>query len=263
MTDTTAPTPGRPLFQLSGFRFRSWSTIWPILLAAILMQLMLWPAREAARWLFKHQAGWFHHQVWAFVGLAELFQLAAGLAAILIMRRLLPQADPHLRWPPQRSYAGLALLIGVGMALVMLLADYWPQLLSRTPPQGGYEMTPIGIPGWLAVMFAAGPNEEIIFRGVLVGMLTVLVPGRVRLERFEVPLSGVIVGLLFGAAHYQSFFNDPLYQAVAQQLYAFVFGLIYVWLMERSRSLLAPMIAHGAGDLLEVAAVMLLSVAWA
>jgi membrane protease YdiL (CAAX protease family) len=33
--------------------------------------------------------------------------------------------------------------------------------------------------------------------------------------------------------------------------------------MERSRSLLAPMIAHGVGDLLEVAAVMLLSVAWA
>jgi membrane protease YdiL (CAAX protease family) len=31
----------------------------------------------------------------------------------------------------------------------------------------------------------------------------------------------------------------------AQQLYAFAFGIVYAWLMERSRSLLAPMIAHG------------------
>ncbi|MDB5767136.1 MAG: hypothetical protein JWQ61_1950 [Collimonas fungivorans] len=259
MTDTTALAPSRPLFEITGFKFR----LWPIVLAAILMQLMLWPAREAARWLFKHQADWFHHQVWAFVALAELFQIAVGLMAVLVMRRYLPKADPYLRWPPQRSYAGLAVLIGIGMALLMLVADYWPQLLSRTAPQGGYEMTAIGIPGWLAVMFVAGPNEEIIFRGVLVGMLTVLVPGRVRLARFEIPVSGVIVSLLFGAAHYGSFFQDPLYQAIAQQLYAFLFGLTYVWLMERSRSLLAPMIAHGLGDLLEVGAVMLLSVAWA
>jgi membrane protease YdiL (CAAX protease family) len=87
-------------------------------------------------------------------------------------------------------------------------------------------------------------------------------PGRVRLGRFEVPFSGVVVGVMFSAVHYQSFVTGPLYQAVAQQLYAFVFGLIYVWLMERSRSLLAPMIAHGIGDMLEVAAVMILSVVW-
>jgi uncharacterized protein len=259
MIDSEALAPNRPVFQLTGFRFR----VWPVVLAAVMMQTLLWPARESARWLFKHQAQWFHGQVWAFVGLAELFQLVAGLAAVLIMRRQLPQADPHLRWPPRgRSYAGLAVLIGIGMALVMLLADYWPQLLSRTAPDGGYEMTPIGIPGWLAVMLAAGPNEEIIFRGVLVGMLTVLVPGRLRLGRIEIPVSGVIVGLLFGAAHYKSFAVEPLHLALAQQLYAFVFGLTYVWLMERSRSLLAPMIAHGVGDLLEVGAVMLLSVAY-
>jgi membrane protease YdiL (CAAX protease family) len=101
-----------------------------------------------------------------------------------------------------------------------------------------------------------------VFRGVLVGMLTVLIPGRVRLGRFELPVSGFIVGLLFSAAHYRSFFDGPLRQAVAQQLYAFAFGLTYVWLMERSRSLLAPMIAHGLGDALEVAAVMVLSLAW-
>jgi membrane protease YdiL (CAAX protease family) len=255
---TSAAAPPRPFFELTGFKFR----LWPLILAAVLMQAMLWPGREGARWLFKHYPDAFHHQVWAFVGLAEVFQIIAGLIGVIVMRRLLPTADPHLRWPPGRSYAGLAVIIGAVMALVMLLADYWPQLLAHTAPQSGYEMTPIGIPGWLIVMFGAGPNEEIIFRGVLVGMLTVLVPGRVRAGRFEVPVAGVFVGLIFGAAHYNSFFSDPLHQAIAQQVYAFAFGLTYVWLMERSRSLLAPMIAHGLSDVLEVGAVMLLTLAW-
>jgi membrane protease YdiL (CAAX protease family) len=258
---TSAPSsaaPSRPFFEITGLRLR----LWPILLAAVLMQAMLVPAREAARWLFKHYPDAFGHQVWAFVGLAELFQAAVGLAAVLVLRRLLPQADTHLRWPPGRSYAGLAVAIGVGMALVMLVADYWPQLLSHTAPRGGYELTPIGVPGWLVAEFGAGPNEELVFRGVLVGMLSVLLPGRVRLGRLDLPVAGVVMGLLFGAAHYQSFLTRPLHEAVAQQLYAFVWGLTYVWLMERSRSLLAPMIAHGLGDALEVAAVMALTAAW-
>jgi membrane protease YdiL (CAAX protease family) len=262
MPDIAFTPQHRPFFQVTAFEFRWWHTLWPIALAAVLMQGMLWPAREAARWLYKHHESWFHHQVWAFVGLAELLQVAVGLLAVLAMRRLLPKADACLRWPPGRTDIGLAVFIGVVMALVMLVADYWPQLLSHGVPDGGYEMTPVGVPGWLAVEFFAGPNEEIVFRGVLVGMLTVLVPGRVRVGRLDVPVSAVIVGLLFGAAHYRSFWIDPLSQAIAQQIYAFAFGLTYVWLMERSRSLLAPMIAHGLGDLLEVGAVMLLTVPW-
>lgn len=248
----------RPFFQVTGLRFR----LWPILLAAVLMQALLWCPREAARWIYKHNLDLFGHQTWAFVGLAELLQIIVGLLAVAVMRRLLPQADANLRWPPGRSYARFAVAIGATMALIMLIADYWPQLLAREAPQTGYEITALGVPGWLAVMLAAGPNEEILFRGVLVGMLIVLVPGRVRLGRFDLPIAGAVMGVLFGAAHYRSFAVDPLHQAIAQQLYAFVFGLTYVWLMERSRSLLAPMIAHGLSDALEVAAVMVLTVIW-
>jgi membrane protease YdiL (CAAX protease family) len=259
MTDASLPAIRRPFFQVTGLKFR----LWPILLAAVLMQAMLWPAREAARWVFKHNLDLFHHQVWAFVGLAELFQITVGLVAVLAMRRLLPQADAHLRWPPARTCVGLGIVVGFAMAAIMLIADYWPQLLGHTAPQHNYEMTAAGVPGWLAMMMLAGPNEEIIFRGVLVGMLTVLVPGRIRAGSLDLPFSAVVVGLLFGAAHYNSFFVDPLHQALAQQVYAFGFGLTYVWLMERSKSLLAPMIAHGLSDTLEVGAVMLLSVLWA
>ena len=257
---TALTLPRRPFVEFSGVHFR----LWPVLLAAALMQAVLWPARELARWIAHQEAGFFNAHVWAFVGLAMVFQTLAGLACIAVMRRVLPNAPTYLRWPSRgQGLIRLGFAIGVGMALTMLVADYWPQLIAHRAPDGGYDTSPVGVAGWLAVMASSGLCEETIFRGLLVGMLTVLVPGRVRCGRFEIPFSGLVVALLFGLAHYTSFLVDPLWMAVAQQLYAFVFGLLYVWLMERSRSLVAPMIAHGVGDALEVAAVMVLQVAWA
>jgi membrane protease YdiL (CAAX protease family) len=111
-------------------------------------------------------------------------------------------------------------------------------------------------------MACSGLCEEPIFRSLLVGMLTALVPGRLRVGRIDLPVAGVLVALLFGLAHYETFRVDPLPLAIAQQLYAFAFGLVYVWLMERSRSLLAPVVAHGVGDAVEVGAIVWLQAAW-
>ncbi|WP_438628000.1 lysostaphin resistance A-like protein [Microbulbifer sp.] len=256
-TSVVAPHP-RPFFEVTGLHFR----LWPILFAGLLMQGILWPARQVVRWLYHSHPDLLFGQTWAFVGIAMLLQALGGLIGILAMRRLLPTADGHLRWPPGRSYAGLAAAMGVAMGLVMLVADYWPQLLTQTAPDAGYDLTPVGASGWLAMMAATGLAEETVFRGLLVGMLVVLVPGRVRLGSFEVPFAAVAVGLLFSVAHYETFLVDPLHLAIAQQLYAFVWALVYVWLMEKSRSLLAPIIAHGLGNFTEVALVMLMMSAW-
>jgi membrane protease YdiL (CAAX protease family) len=255
MTDTALPSRRRPFVELTDFKFR----LWPILLAAVLMQGILVPCREAARWIYKSNIDLFQHQAWVFMGLAMLLQASAGVIGILVMQRLLPQSDGHLRWPPGRTYLLPAVGIGLAMALIMLVADYWPQLLSHTAPEANY---PGSAAGWLSMMLLAGVNEEPIFRGLLVGMLTVLVPGRLRIGRLDLPVAAYIVAVMFGLAHYDSFLHQPLHLAIAQQLYAFAFGLTYVWLMERTRSLLAPMVAHGLSDAVEVGAVMFLAAAW-
>lgn len=249
----------RPLFAVTDLRVR----VWPIALAAAVMQLCLVPARELARWLYFRvgPAAWAD-DVGVFVFFAIALQGACGLLGIAAARRLLPGFDAHLRWPRGRSYVGVAAAIGVGMGAVMLVADHWPALASGTAPDGGYSLDPVIAAGWLWAMITTGLGEETVFRGLLVGMLVVLVPGRVRAGRFEIPAAGVIVALLFGLAHYESFVYHPLHLAVAQQVYAFAWGLIYVWLMERSGSLVAPIVAHGVGNFVEVAAVMALMRAW-
>lgn len=264
--DSPAPTAhlgcmtdrSRPFIELYDFRFR----LWPILLAAVLMQALLVAGRESARWLYREGAVLWDGHVSVFLLLAIVFQAALGFAGIAAMRRVLPQADANLRWPPGRSYVGLAVLIGVAMGLIMLVADYWPALAARTPPDQSYSTSTFDIVGYLVAMLITGLAEETIFRGLLVGMLVVLVPGRLRIGRLDLPVAAYLVSLMFGLAHYQSFMVDPFHQALAQQLYAFVWGLIYVWLMERSRSLLAPIVAHGLGNFTEVGIVILLGALW-
>jgi hypothetical protein len=252
----SAPSPTQ-IFQLTGFRLR----LWPVVGAGLLMEGLLRLGREPARWIWHHGPADWIDRPWIFVALAIIFQALVGLAAILVMRRVLPQADAHLRLPEKgRAMIGTAVAIGIGMALIMLAADYWPQMLSGTAPTD-YPVDRVDSPGWLFAMGITGFAEEPIFRGLLVGSLAVLVPGRLRIARLDLPVAAYIVALLFGLAHWQNFFARPFYMAAAQQLYAFVWGITYAWLMERSRSLLAPIIAHGLGDALEVGLVMVMAAA--
>lgn len=257
MTNISTASP-RPLMALTGLHFR----LWPILFAAVLMQGLLELGRIPARALYRAGLPLWDDHVSVFLLLAILFQALLGLAAVLVMRRLLPSADDHLRWPPARSYVGAAVLLGVGMGIVMLVADYWPALAAQTAPDMSYSRYPLDSAGYLLGMITTGLAEETIFRGLLVGMLVVLVPGRLRIGSLDLPVAAYVVALLFGLAHWKSFTLDPFYQAMAQQIYAFAWGLLYVWLMERSRSLLAPMVAHGFGNFTEVGIVIALNALW-
>lgn len=252
----------RPFFQITGVTAGPVRTILALVLAAVVMQACLVPARELARWLYTSGLGLGDEHVGLFVFMAIMLQAASALIGVLILRRVLPGADANLRWPPGKTYIGLALVTGVAMGLIMLVADYWPELIAGRSPDGGYSTAPLPAFEWLLAMITTGLAEETLFRGLMVGMLVVLVPGRVRLGGFEISLAGVLVALLFGVAHYDAFLHNPLHQAIAQQIYAFVWGLTYVWLMERSKSLVAPIVAHGVGNFVEVGLIMLLMIAW-
>lgn len=232
-------------------RFR----VWPILVAAVVIDPLLMIGREPARWLWQHGPHDWATRPWIFGTLAILLQALVALAGIAIMRRVSPRADAHLRWPPGPTSAGLGVVVGVIMALVMFVADYAPELVRNAPPNR-YATNPLDIAGWLFAMLITGLAEETLFRGLLIGALAVLVPGRVRIGRLDLPIAAYLVAILFAAVHWRSFLASPLHLAIAQQTYAIAWGIVYAWLMERSRSLLAPIIAHGVGDALEVALVI-------
>lgn len=137
----------------------------------------------------------------------------------------------------------------------MLAADYWPQLIAGTEP-AGYSENGVEASGWLVPMLLTGVAEETLFRGLLTGYLSTKIRKRYSIGGTSLPAAAVVVAVIFAGLHWKSFLTDPLHAALAQQLYAFAWALIYTWLMERSKSLLAPIVAHGIGNGVEVGLVI-------
>jgi membrane protease YdiL (CAAX protease family) len=189
--------------------------------------------------------------------LQHAFQLLLSLVAIMLIKRHVP-ADYGLHLPRGRSYAGPALLLGAVFGIIMLLVDFAPNIMSGHPPALGYKLTPQHVAGWL--LFAGiyvGPTEETLFRGLLVTYLATVMPGRVRWGRWDVSVGGIVVAVVFALAHVTSFWTEPLEAAIGQQIYAIALGILYAYFLEKSRSLLAPMLAHNASDFVETALQML------
>lgn len=205
--------------------------------AHLVLRVLGVPHPPILTWLYAHHA----------------FQLLLGLLAIALVRHWAP-ADYGLHGPRGKSYVPEALLWGALFGGLMTLVDYAPQLLAHTVPDLGYPLTVRPVVGWLFFEGVyVGPTEEIPFRALLVTFLAATMPGRLRLGRFDMNWAGVIVAGIFALLHFKSFATRPGPMALGQQLYAFALGILYAYWLEKSRSIVAPIIGHNVGDAVEYA----------
>jgi membrane protease YdiL (CAAX protease family) len=88
-------------------------------------------------------------------------------------------------------------------------------------------------------------------------------PGRVRLWGYEMNGAGLVVAAVFALMHAGSFFSDPFWSASGQLVYAFALGVLYAYWLEKSKSVLAPIVGHNVSDLTEYALLFLMVAFWA
>ncbi|HEY6329503.1 MAG TPA: CPBP family intramembrane glutamic endopeptidase [Blastocatellia bacterium] len=168
-----------------------------------------------------------------------------------------------LEWPKQKNYVRSALLWGAAFGVIMLVADYFPEILRHAPPPDQIPMTPRNIGSWLFFEWIfVGPTEEIPFRGLLQTFLMQRTSGRVRFWRYEMHVAGIILALLFALSHLTSFWTQKFWMALAQQIYAFALGVLYAYWREKSGSVLAPIIGHNVSDGVEQVLKFLMTWAW-
>jgi hypothetical protein len=188
---------------------------------------------------------------WIFLHLAELYQLLFALILIQILRRTL-RLDFGLRLPKKKSYFMAAAVWGVIAGVVMTLVDYAPQIATHTAPFIPNALTAKYFVGWLSFEgFTAGVSEEVLYRGLLLAVLTASIPARVRFLRYEMNLAGVLLSLIFAAAHVFNFWHRPFWLALGQQGYAFALGVLYAYWREKSGSVIASTIGHNVGNVSE------------
>jgi membrane protease YdiL (CAAX protease family) len=119
-------------------------------------------------------------------------------------------------------------------------------LVGFTSPKGSFDPETLV---YLAVMPTL--NEELVYRGYLLGILNRLMPKRINVLGAAIGWGAFITAALFSLLH--GFWFDNSLSAhfdIIALRNSFISGLIFAWLKERGNSLLMPVIAHGAEDLL-------------
>lgn len=192
----------------------------------------------------------------------HLFQTLLALIAIFAIKRVFA-FDAGLRWPPGKTYIGPAILWGALFGVLMTVVDYGPDLIARHPMDLGFPITRDNVIGWTFFEGVyVGPTEEILFRSLLVGYLIAAMPGKLRLGRYVMSWGGVIVAAIFALAHMASFDTRHFWAATGQQIYAFALGVLYAYWFEKSRSVVAPIVGHNVGDVVEYAICFVLITLW-
>jgi hypothetical protein len=180
------------------------------------------------------------------------FQLALALLVIAVLKRWLRPADYGLHWPGARTYLWPAVLWGVFFGVLMTVIDYAPQLIAHTKPDPGFPLTRANVWGWSFFEgIYVGPTEEIPFRSLLVTYLATSMPARLRLGRFSMNWAGIVVAIIFALLHATNFATRHWPEALGQQCYAFALGVLYAYWLEKSQSVVAPIVGHNVGDLVE------------
>ncbi|HEY2444115.1 MAG TPA: CPBP family intramembrane glutamic endopeptidase [Rhizomicrobium sp.] len=187
---------------------------------------------------------------WLYV--QHAFQLLVALIVIAVLKYRLAPADYGLHWPSGKTYIGPAILWGIFFGLLMTAVDYAPQLIAHTKPDPGFPLTSGNIWGWTFFEgIYVGPTEEIPFRALLVTYLTATMPGKLHIGRYNMNWAGIVVAVIFALLHANNFDTRQWPEALGQQFYAFALGVLYAYWLEKSKSVVAPIVGHNVGDVVE------------
>jgi len=198
-------------------------------------------------------------------GFGLVTHCAGFLVAVALMASLKPFFSGSFGFslPKGRSFVWPALWIGAVFGILMLGVDHYSELLARRPPVGPYSTSLGNMIPWLIIQGSVvGLTEETVFRSLFQGYLMTRIKAQVRVGRYKLSFAGVLAAVLFSLAHADAFWHAPLIAALGQQIYAIGFGLLCAYLFEQSGSILAPIVAHNAGDFVEWSCRFALRAVW-
>lgn len=100
---------------------------------------------------------------------------------------------------------------------------------------------------FMAIM--PGLNEELIYRGLLLGLMNKIFKNKFRIVKTNFGWGAIITSLVFGILHgFQISDNFQLQFDFFTILITGIYGFIFALIRERSGSLVFPVIAHSAAD---------------
>ena len=169
----------------------------------------------------------------------KLYSILFAIVLFYLCRKVLTNED-----------AGLILRQNPGSFLhagaVMFALSVWAWWVGIHSPKGEPDLQTLL---YLAIM--PGLNEEVVYRGILLGSLDKIMPARRIFLAAPIGWGVITTSLMFGLLHglwLDS--NLSFHVEVAALRNAVISGFIFAWLRVRTGSLVLPIVAHGLEDLL-------------
>ncbi|HVU21417.1 MAG TPA: CPBP family glutamic-type intramembrane protease [Rhizomicrobium sp.] len=177
--------------------------------------------------------------------------LILGLISIAIAKLIVP-ADYGLDLQDERSYVAIAFLWGVIFGVLLTVVAVAPNLLANVPVRIDPSMK-ANIPGWFAYnALYVGTTEEIPFRALIVTYLAATMPGRWRIGRYTMNAAGVVAAFIY-AISVAGFLTEPPLVSVGQFVCQFSLAALYSYWLEKSKSVIAPIVGHNISSVTQYA----------
>lgn len=200
----------------------------------------------------------------AFVYISVHHVVEGGLAlafAVLLVAAGWSRAEFGLVRGNVRLGLRVVAVFAVVYTVLTLAFDFVPYVVAGSPPPLDYPFTAANVVGVMAFeLLIVGLAEEIMFRGLMLGLLARVIGGSLRVgigrAAFTVSVAGIVTAVLFAAAHTiiysdRAFFLPFEFHPNWMQVgLAFGLGIYYAAVKERTGSLLAAVLSHNLSDAL-------------
>lgn len=169
----------------------------------------------------------------------KLYSIIFTLLLLYITRRKLTFNEAGLTLQQQKG----SLLPSI---LVTMLLAVWAAWIGFSSPKGHFDAVALV---YLAVM--PGLNEELVYRGYLLGLLNKFMPLKFNLIGAGIGWGVIVTTVLFSLLHgFRLEGHYSIHFDSIALVNSFFTGFIFAWLRERTGSLVMPVIAHGMVDFL-------------
>ena len=194
--------------------------------------------------------------LFAWISVHHIVQLAAGMALVLILAKLL-RRDFGLTPGERKAGFKAVALFSAGFCVYTVVA-FGITWIAGNGPAIDFPLNAQNVGGTLVFqLLLSGPSEEVLFRALPVTMLAIVNERSivVKAGKFHISLECVLAALLFSFAHVRIDLLTFVFSADAMQLvFSFALGIAYGYVFQKTKSVLYPMIMHSVSNVFMVGA---------
>ena len=205
---------------------------------------------------------------YAWISVHHVVQALVFLFLILLLMRLRPWLEKIGMTKDWQSdfYLGAGhvrlgfKLVGIFTLffLIYTTGAFVTTLLTRQYNPFPYPVNALNISGHLGFqLLLSGPSEELIFRAFAMTIFAIVIPGRILKSRLS--HANWVAALIFAVAHISfTFAPFTIGFSTFQLIFAFVLGLFYGDVLEKSKSVYYPMMMHSIANVIMVTVTLIL-----